>query len=298
MGFLYFSFVKNTRTDIIHIMINQQLLDFIKEQLQKGISKEIITKELLSNGWGMQDIEEGFNALSNLSSVVPNTLNVSPQIKNHPGRNIFLVVLLLFLVGASASAFYFRNELPILKDLVKSDANTVEGLNQNQTDQVSLEKTQLQQPKTLFATEAPSGQDSLIKKEDTVANKITTTKTVENQKKDDLIDIHTKIEVTQNVDCGSDDCFQQKFSSCQQSVLKGDAGFASVEYKIIGPATGGCKMTFKYTTNPNPDWINKEMTCIFDNKIGFQKSIENTFSGIIDGSVVCSGTLYTILKSM
>lgn len=131
---------------------------------------------------------------------------------------------------------------------------------------------------------------------------ITTTKTVETHKKDDSggikTDINIKADITQTVDCGSEDCFQQKFATCQPSTLKADAGFAAVDYKIIGPATGGCKMTFKYTTNPNPDWVNKEMTCTFDNKIAFQKSIENAFNGVINGSVVCSGPLYTILRSM
>jgi hypothetical protein len=41
-------------------MINQQLLDFVKGQLQLGNSKENISKQLLSNGWAQKDIEEAF----------------------------------------------------------------------------------------------------------------------------------------------------------------------------------------------------------------------------------------------
>ena len=43
-------------------MINQQLLDFIKQQLQVGLTKEKISSDLLTNGWTLQDIEEGFRA--------------------------------------------------------------------------------------------------------------------------------------------------------------------------------------------------------------------------------------------
>jgi hypothetical protein len=32
-------------------MINQQLLDYIEQQLQNGVSKEQIKSNLLSNGW-------------------------------------------------------------------------------------------------------------------------------------------------------------------------------------------------------------------------------------------------------
>src|SRR3989344_8476776 len=42
-------------------MINQQILDYIKQQLQQGISKEQIKSSLMTNGWQAQDIEEGFN---------------------------------------------------------------------------------------------------------------------------------------------------------------------------------------------------------------------------------------------
>jgi len=44
-------------------MVNQQLLIFIKEQLQEGVDKELISKELLANDWTMQDIAEGFDAV-------------------------------------------------------------------------------------------------------------------------------------------------------------------------------------------------------------------------------------------
>ncbi|MSU54477.1 MAG: hypothetical protein EXS48_01375 [Candidatus Staskawiczbacteria bacterium] len=41
-------------------MINQQLIDYIKEQLNMGVAKENIKTALISQGWLEQDINEGF----------------------------------------------------------------------------------------------------------------------------------------------------------------------------------------------------------------------------------------------
>ena len=62
-------------------MINQQLLDFIKHQLQVGLTKEKITSDLLTNGWTTQDIEEGFKAV-----VVP-IPTVTPPVSPYAGAS-------------------------------------------------------------------------------------------------------------------------------------------------------------------------------------------------------------------
>jgi uncharacterized RDD family membrane protein YckC len=65
-------------------MINEQLIDFIKLQLKAGVSREIITKELLANEWTVQDIEEGFNAINvpvpNVSGQDLSSVYVSNQV--------------------------------------------------------------------------------------------------------------------------------------------------------------------------------------------------------------------------
>lgn len=45
-------------------MASQQLLDYIKQQLQQGISRDQIKSSLMSNGWQSQDIEDGFNTVN------------------------------------------------------------------------------------------------------------------------------------------------------------------------------------------------------------------------------------------
>ncbi len=70
-------------------MINDQLLHFIKDESEKGFSKEEITKGLLSNSWSAQDIEEGFNA------VKPGTnTTVPPTIKKHSKMRIASLIVI------------------------------------------------------------------------------------------------------------------------------------------------------------------------------------------------------------
>jgi len=70
-------------------MINQQLLDYIKQQLQQGVSKEEVKNSLMSGGWQAQDIEEGFSSVLNpagqSSSVTP-----VPTISSLPGAMTIL----------------------------------------------------------------------------------------------------------------------------------------------------------------------------------------------------------------
>ncbi len=131
---------------------------------------------------------------------------------------------------------------------------------------------------------------------------ITTTKETEKGYQEDRggvkVGLSYKGNVTETVDCGNEGCFQQKFAACQPATFGTNVeGFAGVQNKIIGPAAGGCKVTFKYTKNPNPNWVNKEMTCAYDNKVDFFKAQEKAFNGVLDGSVVCEGPLYPIFRN-
>lgn len=44
-------------------MINQQLLEYIRQQLAAGVAKEEVKKALATQGWNEQDINEGFATL-------------------------------------------------------------------------------------------------------------------------------------------------------------------------------------------------------------------------------------------
>ena len=76
-------------------MINQQLLDYIKQQLQQGVSPDNIKIALRSNGWGDEDINEAFNNLAmSSSSVAPGPIN---QISKPKGVR---VISILYFLGS------------------------------------------------------------------------------------------------------------------------------------------------------------------------------------------------------
>ncbi len=76
-------------------MTNQPLIDFIKQQLQLGLTKEKISNELFANGWNTQDIEEGFAATGiPVATTAPSTLPpnipqmINPNINQTANANI------------------------------------------------------------------------------------------------------------------------------------------------------------------------------------------------------------------
>ncbi len=58
-------------------MVNQQMFDYIKQQLQQGVSREQIKNSLMANGWQENDINEAFNMFSN--NPVPSPQAPAPQ---------------------------------------------------------------------------------------------------------------------------------------------------------------------------------------------------------------------------
>lgn len=72
-------------------MVNQQLLDYIKQQSQQGISQEQIKSSLMSSGWQEKDIEEGFAFIQNpVSQSQPVPAAPSPATASLPGAAVIL----------------------------------------------------------------------------------------------------------------------------------------------------------------------------------------------------------------
>jgi len=84
-------------------MINQELINYIKQQIERGISKEEIRKLLLDNGWQNSQIDEAFNLLEPKES---NILNQKRPKKL--GKIIFITIaLIIFLIIIIISLPYF-----------------------------------------------------------------------------------------------------------------------------------------------------------------------------------------------
>jgi small-conductance mechanosensitive channel len=94
-------------------MINQQLLDFIKQQLVKGLTREKITSDLLANGWTMQDVQEAFNALT--------ISTPSVQEKTHSSRKILLYLSIIILLFSFYLLFYGSAFLAFFQSWVITD---------------------------------------------------------------------------------------------------------------------------------------------------------------------------------
>ena len=112
------------------------------------------------------------------------------------------------------------------------------------------------------------------------------------------VNVRINAPVTTTVDCRSSDCFQEKFSKCEKATLKASVLGAEYYYEIIGLENNKCKMLTRYNKNPNPDWVGKNMICLYDNSLNFEEANKSVLNGIIEGSVICNGELFQILSSL
>ena len=103
-------------------MVNQQLLDYIKEQLAAGVAKDAIQQALVGQGWNVTDITETFAALvpqpapaaAPVPQPAPPTMapiqsSVSEPVTK-PQSHLMLWILILVLLVASAggaAAYYY-----------------------------------------------------------------------------------------------------------------------------------------------------------------------------------------------
>lgn len=113
-------------------MINQQLLDYIKQQLQQGTDREKINNSLMANGWQVSDIKEAFDSIipSN-QPVQPTSPNIStpqsfstfsPQPQNGMSKTLLAVILIVgvLIVGGGAFAYfnYFQSPEKIVQKMI------------------------------------------------------------------------------------------------------------------------------------------------------------------------------------
>ncbi len=94
-------------------MISQQLLDYVRQQVAAGVSKEDLTKKLVTNGWGVPDIDAALN-VADMSTTSPHTQmpfsQQSSTISNSlPGKKkviqVFIGVLIVFVIGVASLAY-------------------------------------------------------------------------------------------------------------------------------------------------------------------------------------------------
>ncbi len=106
-------------------MPNQQLANYIKQQLQQGISQATINTELLAKGWQVSDLKAEFDLIpQTTNSKKPTTSpNLTPvqSTKKSPKTLIILIVISAILIisgGALAYFYYFQSPKVIVQKMV------------------------------------------------------------------------------------------------------------------------------------------------------------------------------------
>ena len=122
----------------------------------------------------------------------------------------------------------------------------------------------------------------------------------------DVIDVpgisHERM-ANETVDCGTNPtCLEQKFDRCEPAIavsnldlspIFGSTGLVSFQTEVIGFKNGRCQIEVQYLKNPNPEWLNKKMTCSLDNSRAYEDALSNLF----DPSY-CSGPLMDVVNKM
>ena len=100
------------------------------------------------------------------------------------------------------------------------------------------------------------------------------------------IDIHAGIEEVS--DCTGENCFEEKFIECRPATITLILTDSLIYfYEIIGPKKDSCEVKSKFIANPNPNFVNKEMICLYDNSKDFDTAIEDMSN--------CEGDLYNLM---
>src|SRR3989344_1875320 len=69
-------------------MINEQLLDYIRKQIEAGIDKESIKTTLISQGWLEQDVNESFMMIEKSTAIPVPPANIPPPSSIQPSSPI------------------------------------------------------------------------------------------------------------------------------------------------------------------------------------------------------------------
>ena len=93
--------------------MNEQLVNYIKENLAKGVAQDQIRQTLLTSGWQPADIDAAFLQLNSLQQLKPPQISIKDQ-KSFLNPKILIAAIvfaLLLTAGGSSYFFFFREKL-------------------------------------------------------------------------------------------------------------------------------------------------------------------------------------------
>lgn len=85
-------------------MISQELITYIRKQTAAGVSKEVIARSLIPNGWSRQDIDQAFVSIT----APPTAVSASPQVlrASSPSTGVKVFLSIAFVTASAAYAFF------------------------------------------------------------------------------------------------------------------------------------------------------------------------------------------------
>ncbi len=136
-------------------MVNQQILDYISQQIKQGVSQEQIKNSLIANGWQQQDVEEGFSNM--VAQSAPGSLSAAPVAIPGGTRKIIVgIVIGMMVLGggvylASQTIFKPKEMLKISNKVSNQlSAETPTDTTTPPSSQQSAAQPRLQQPEMVF----------------------------------------------------------------------------------------------------------------------------------------------------
>jgi len=103
------------------------------------------------------------------------------------------------------------------------------------------------------------------------------------------VDIKIEGDIEFISDCGGFECFNENFFECSPSTISIKPQFLEAKYfyEILGVKDGYCEVRSKFIENPNPDWVDKEMVCLYDYSLDFETAVQDMER--------CEGELYDLM---
>jgi len=98
-------------------MLNSEIINYIKNELAKGESKQEIINSLTKTGWQNNDIQEAFNSLSALISPIATSPQSTSEIvteKNYPITKLWIFKAPIIIIVISIAALFFGYYFPYL----------------------------------------------------------------------------------------------------------------------------------------------------------------------------------------
>ena len=95
------------------------------------------------------------------------------------------------------------------------------------------------------------------------------------------------------------EAFLESFKKCETSIYMQKQGSRTMyEYEIKQSAAegGGCVVESRFLLNKNLEWINKTMTCTYDNSLPFEKAIQPCLPNDDENNCGCEGELWDIMS--